>query len=113
MPELKHRPSALERKLPDYDGIMPGEDNRTDSDLSEMTDAISDRLEYALPRSGLTPRVRMMMAALRHARDLGPVLHFPKPGEKLLRFLAAGSPLAVYVPERPIPVPVPPMPRFR
>ena len=77
-----------------------------------MTDAIADRLEYALPRTGLTPRLKMMMAALRHARDVGPV-HFPRPCEKLLRFLSAGSPLVVCVPERPIPVPVPPMPRFR
>lgn len=112
MPELKRQPITSQRTMPDYDGIMPGEDNRTDCDLAEMTDAITDRLAYALPRTGLTPRLKMMMAALRHARDVGPV-PFPHPCEKLLRFLAAGSPLAVYVPERPIPVPVPPMPRFR
>lgn len=96
----------------DFDGIMPGEDNRTDQDLAQMSDAIADRLEYALPRTGLTPRLKLMMARLRHARDVGPT-PFQHPGDALLRFLSAGSPLAVHVPQRPIPVPVPPMPRFR
>jgi hypothetical protein len=111
MPELKH-PVSSTRKTPEYDGMIPGEDNRTDSDLDQMTDAISDRLEYALPRTGLTPRLKVMMARLRHVRDVGPTA-FPRPGNNLLRFLSAGAPLAIYVPERPIPVPVPPMPRFR
>jgi hypothetical protein len=111
MPELK-RPIPSKRNSLDYDGMIPGEDNRTDSDLGQMTDAISDRLEYALPRTGLTPSLKLMMARLRHARDVGPT-PFPRPGENLLRFLSAGAPLGIHVPERPIPVPVPPMPRFR
>src|SRR5262245_7672137 len=104
MSELK-RWVTSQRKVTEYDGMIPGEDNRTDSDIAQMTDAIDDRLEYALPRTGLTPRLKMMMAALRHAKDIGPT-RFPRPGDNLLRFMAAGSPLAVYVLERPIPMPV-------
>ncbi|MGY3581512.1 hypothetical protein ACVIGB_000417 [Bradyrhizobium sp. USDA 4341] len=111
MSEL-NRPAPSPRTSPDFDGMIPGEDNRTESDLEQMTDAISDRLEYALPRTGLTPQLKLMMARLRHARDVGPT-PFQRPGDQLLRFLAAGAPLAVHVPQRPIPVPVPPMPRFR
>jgi hypothetical protein len=67
MPELK-RPIPSKRNSLDYDGMIPGEDNRTDSDLGQMTDAISDRLEYALPRTGLTPSLKLMMARLPFRR---------------------------------------------
>jgi hypothetical protein len=81
-----------------FDERLPDEDNKSDSDLGLSIDAIADRLEYAVHRTGLTPRLKILMAALRRAMDFGDV-KFKAPAKRptnLLRFLAENGPLHVF-----------------
>jgi hypothetical protein len=106
-----------------FDERLPDLDNQSDSDLGFSIDAICDRLEYAVHRTGLTPRLKILMAALRRAMDFGDV-KFTVPGKRpvnLLRFMAEGGPLKVYKPANheptyTLPTPAPtfsvPRPRF-
>lgn len=67
-------------------------------DIALAGDAISDKLEYAVHRAGLTPRLKVLMAALRRLAEFGEVkfgssASHPRP---LLHFLNEGRGLAVY-----------------
>ncbi len=90
-----------------WDETVPTEDNESKSDIALATDAISDKLEYAVHRSGLTPRLKILMAALRHMRDFGDV-KFKTPAN-LLRFLQ-GDGLQVFPASDMEPAYAPPMP---
>lgn len=88
-----------------FDVRLPDLDNQSQSDIALSIDAISDRLEYAVHRTGLTPRLKILMAALRRAMDFGDV-KFKAPVKRpanLVRFLADDGPLRVFAPVKPEP----------
>lgn len=95
-----------------FDVRLPDLDNSSESDVALSIDFITDRLEYAVHRAGLTPRLKILMAALRRALDFGDV-KFKTPANRptnLLRFLADRGPLKVFSPKDREPTFTPPMP---
>lgn len=103
-----------------FDERLPDLDNESASDIALSIDFITDRLEYAVHRSGLTPRLKILMAALRRAMDFGDV-KFKAPANRpmnLLHFLAEKGPLRVFPPKDreptfTLPTPVPAFVRSR
>lgn len=106
------RPARNAAVDPRFDMRPPDLDNQSQSDVALSIDAITDKLEYAVHRTGLTPRLKILMAALRRALDFGDV-KFKTPTKRpanLLLFLANDGPLQIFAPTTPDPTYILPTP---